>query len=351
MRALTVKPGEAGSGRLDDVPEPPEADGEVLVETLVVGVCGTDADIVAGNYGWAPPGRDRLVLGHESLGRVKAAPEGSGFSEGDLVVGIVRRPDPVPCPACAGGEWDFCQNGQYTERGIKSHDGYCSERYRITPDFLVKVDPALGTLGVLLEPTSVVAKAWEQLEHIGQRSKGWSPKTAVVTGAGPIGLLAAMIGRQRGLDVHVIDQVTSGPKPELVAGLGASYHTGAIGDAARSIDIVVECTGVGSLVFDAMSAVASGGVVCLTGVSSGGRSISVDAGTLNRSMVLENETVVGSVNANRRHYEAAAKALAAADRSWLEGLISRRVPLEHWDQALRRSPDDVKVVIDVASSS
>jgi threonine dehydrogenase-like Zn-dependent dehydrogenase len=204
---------------------------------------------------------------------------------------------------------------------------------------------------VLLEPTSVVAKAWEQLEHIGGRSKGWSPKTAVVTGAGPIGLLAAMIGRQRGLDVHVIDQVTSGPKPDLVAGLGASYHTGAIGDAASSIDIVVECTGVGSLVFDAMSAVASGGVVCLTGVSSGGRSISVDAGTLNRSMVLENETVVGSVNANRRHYEAAAKALAAADRSWLEGLISRRVPLEHWDQALRRSPDDVKVVIDVASSS
>jgi threonine dehydrogenase-like Zn-dependent dehydrogenase len=351
MRALTVKPGEAGSGRLDDVPEPPESDGEVLVETLAVGVCGTDADIVAGNYGWAPPGRDRLVLGHESLGRVKAAPAGSGFSEGDLVVGIVRRPDPVPCPACAEGEWDFCQNGQYTERGIKSHDGYCSERYRITPDFLVKVDPALGTLGVLLEPTSVVAKAWEQLEHIGGRSKGWSPKTAVVTGAGPIGLLAAMIGRQRGLDVHVIDQVTSGPKPDLVAGLGASYHTGAIGDAASSIDIVVECTGVGSLVFDAMSAVASGGVVCLTGVSSGGRSISVDAGTLNRSMVLENETVVGSVNANRRHYEAAAKALAAADRSWLEGLISRRVPLEHWDQALRRSPDDVKVVIDVASSS
>jgi threonine dehydrogenase-like Zn-dependent dehydrogenase len=351
MRALTVKPGEAGSGRLDDVPEPPETDGEVLVETLAIGICGTDADIVSGNYGWAPPGRERLILGHESLGRVVSAPSGSGFAQGDLVVGIVRRPDPVPCSACAVGEWDFCHNGQYTERGIKSHDGYCSERYRITPDFLVKVDPGLGTLGVLLEPTSVVAKAWEQVETIGGRSKGWQPEAVVVTGAGPIGLLAALLGRQRGLDVHVIDRVTSGLKPELVAGLGAHYHTGAIADAAKSIDAVIECTGVGSLVFDAMGAVSSGGVVCLTGVSSGGRSIAVDAGTLNRSMVLENEAVVGSVNANRRHYEAAAKALASADRNWLEGLISRRVPLERWEEALKRSDDDVKVVIDVASSS
>ncbi|MDE3085696.1 MAG: glucose 1-dehydrogenase [Acidobacteriota bacterium] len=346
MKALTVQPLTANSARLEDVPEPPESDGPVLVETLAVGVCGTDVEIVSGAYGWAPPGRDRLVLGHESLGRVLDAPAGAGVAAGDLVVGIVRRPDPVPCGNCAVGEWDFCRNGEYTERGIKARDGYCSERYRIEPDFVVKVDPGLGSSGVLLEPASVVAKAWEQVERIGGRAH-FAPRRALVTGAGPIGLLAALVGVQKGLDVHVLDQVTSGPKPQLVAALGATYHTGAVKDAGDAPDVVIECTGVGALVFDAMEHVGPGGVVCLTGVSSGGRSLDVDAGMLNRSMVLENESVVGSVNANRRHYEAGADALAAADRNWLERVVSRRVPIDDWGAALERRPDDVKVVIEL----
>ena len=348
MKALTVKPMEAGSARLDDVGDPPESDGPVLVETLAVGVCGTDVEIVSGAYGWAPEGRDRLVLGHESLGRVMEAPAGAPVAPGDLVVGIVRRPDPEPCDNCAVGEWDFCRNGQYTERGIKGHDGYCSERYRIHPDFAVKVDAGLGALGVLLEPTSVVAKAWEQIDRIGGRAH-WTPRHVVVTGAGPIGLLAALLGVQRGLDVHVFDQVTSGRKPDLVHAVGATYHTGPIEQSVPSPDVVVECTGVGALVFDAMEHLGPNGVACLTGVSSGTRALSVDASMLNRSMVLENQTVVGSVNANRRHYEAAAAALAAADRTWLDGLVTRRVPLERWADALDRRPDDVKVVIEVGT--
>src|ERR1039458_2266525 len=129
MKALTVIPLQAGTATLSDMPEPPESEGPVLVETLAVGVCGTDIEILSGEYGWAPPGEERLVLGHESLGRVLEAPAGAGLAEGDLVVGIVRRPDPVPCPSCGVLEWDFCRNGQYTERGIKEHHGYCSERY------------------------------------------------------------------------------------------------------------------------------------------------------------------------------------------------------------------------------
>jgi threonine dehydrogenase-like Zn-dependent dehydrogenase len=346
MKALTVIPRQPGTAALSDVDEPPTADGEVLVETVAVGICGTDAEILSGAYGWPPPGRDRLVLGHESLGRVLEAPPGGPVAPGDLVVGIVRRPDPVPCPNCAVGEWDFCRNGQYTERGIKAHDGYLSERYRITPDFVVKVDASLGELGVLLEPTSVVAKAWEQVDRIGSRAH-WEPRTAVVTGAGPVGLLAALLAVQRGLEVHVIDQMETGIKPDLVRSLGAQYHTGPISEACTAPDAIIECTGVGSLVFDAIEHVGPGGVVCLTGVSSGGRPIDVDAGSLNRSMVLENESVVGSVNANRRHYEAGAAALAKADRAWLERLITRRVPLREWSKALEREPDDVKVVVEV----
>ena len=161
MRAITVEPHRADSAQLEDVDDPDPRMGSVLCEAVAVGVCGTDIEITTGAYGWAPPGKTRLVLGHESLGRVVDPGPASGFAKGDLVVGIVRRPDSVPCPSCAVGEWDMCRNGQYTERGIKAVDGYMSERWRIEPEYAVRVAPELGTLGVLLEPTTVVAKAWE----------------------------------------------------------------------------------------------------------------------------------------------------------------------------------------------
>jgi len=159
MKAITVEPLTAETARLEDIPEPDSTQGSVLVEAIAVGFCGTDAEIVEGQYGWAPPGKARLVLGHESLGRVLDPGPTGALREGDLVVGIVRRPDPVPCPNCAVGEWDMCRNGQYTERGIKQIDGLMSERWRIEPEYAMKVDSSLGLLGVLLEPTTVVSKA------------------------------------------------------------------------------------------------------------------------------------------------------------------------------------------------
>ena len=352
MRAITVVPGRANSAALTDIPDLPDDPRTLLVRTLAIGICGTDAEIVSGQYGWAPPGRERLVIGHESIGEVLDAPDGSGLSAGDLVVGIVRRPDPVPCRYCAIDEWDMCANGQYTERGIKALDGYASERFRLEPAFAVRVDRGLGRLGVLVEPASVVAKAWEHAWRIGGRSKAWQPRTALVTGAGPIGLLAALMGRQRGLDVHVFDQVTEGPKPQLVRDLGATYHGGgleALGDL--SPDVIIECTGASPVVADAVTRSAPSGIVCLAGVSSGGHEIRLDLGDVNRRMVLENDVVFGSVNANRAHYEAGAAALAAADRAWLARLVTRRVPIERWSEALTRQKDDVKVVVEFAAAS
>ena len=348
MKAITVVPGKANSVNLEQFDEPAAGEGSVLVETIAVGICGTDLEITSGEYGWAPPGHERLVLGHESIGRVRDAPSGSGLAEGDYVVGIVRRPDPVPCYNCAAGEWDFCRNGQYTEHGIKSLDGFMREHYRADAEALVKIDAKLGELGVLLEPTSVVAKAWEQAEHVGARAT-WHPRVAVITGAGPIGLLAALIGVQKGLEVHVFDQVTEGLKPDLVRQLGATYHTGPIEQSVEGPDVIIECTGVPTLVFDAIEHVGSGGVVCLTGVSPTGRSLTIDAGIVNRSMVLSNEGVVGSVNANRRHYEQAAAALAGADAGWLGRLITRKVPIDDFAQAFDRQPDDVKVVLQISA--
>jgi threonine dehydrogenase-like Zn-dependent dehydrogenase len=350
MRALTTVPGIPNSARIEDMAEPPLSDGDVLVRTLALGVCGTDREILAGEYGWAPPGQDRLVVGHESLGLVEQAPGGCGLMPGDLVVGIVRRPDPVPCMACAAGEWDMCRNGRYTERGIKERHGYGAERFRVEPEFAVKIDPALGHLGVLLEPASVLAKAWDHTWHIGRRSQSWHPQTLLVTGAGPIGLLAALLGAQRGLDVHVLDRHAEGTKVDLVRRLGGTYQTGGLEiiDRLRP-DILMECTGAPAVIVEVLGRTAPAGIVCLVGVTAPGQEFSLDVGLVNRTLVLDNDAIFGAVNANRKHYEIAADALQRADRAWLGRLITRRVPVNQWTDAAQRRPGDIKVVIDFAS--
>ena len=349
MRAITVSPGVAHSARLDDVPDPPLSDGAVLVRTVALGVCGTDREILSGAYGTAPPGEPRLVLGHESLGEVESAPEGCGLARGDLVVGIVRRPDPVPCMACAAGEWDMCRNGLYTERGIKEANGFAAERFRTPPALAVRVDPGLESCGVLLEPASIAAKAWEHIERIGARAL-WQPRRLLVTGAGPIGLMAAMMGVQRRLEVHVLDRVTEGAKPAAVRSLGAVYHTSAPETLGFAPDVVIECTGAAPVVMAAIGCVARAGIVCLTGLAGGERRLPVDVNALDRLLVLENAVVFGSVNANRRHYEQAAAALARAERAWLEGVITRRVPLERWHEAYDRAPGQIKTVLEFGAA-
>jgi len=338
MRAMTVIPGQPDSAELTDLPDPEPRDGELLVEPLYLGVCGTDREILEGAHGEPPPGHERLVLGHELLGRVR--------DSGELVAGIVRRPDPVPCACCAQGEWDMCRNGQYTERGIKALDGYGAELVTLEEDFAIPVPAELGTLGVLTEPASILAKAWEQIDRISTRACS-AHERALIIGAGPIGLLAALMGAQRGLEVHVLDRAAEGAKPEAVLSLGGRYYVGDVTEIAEEIqpDIVVECTGVAELVAGAMQHTAPGAIVCLTGVAAS-RSLSVDIGALNNELVLENDVVFGSVNANRRHFEQAVRALTDADQDWLRRLITRTVPLDRWPEALEKRDDDIKVLVE-----
>jgi len=338
---VTIEPGKPGSVALEQVDDPVPDPSAVLVRALAIGVCGTDRELIDGVYGEAPSGRARLVLGHESLGRVLSAPLGSALAPGDLVVGVVRHPDPVPCGNCALGEWDMCRNGRFTERGIKQADGFSSERWQADPGFLVKVDPNLGLAAVLLEPASVIAKAWEHIDRISARSRR-SPQRVLVTGAGPVGLLAALIGVQRGLEVHLHDHNDQGPKPRLAGALGAHYHV----DFPRiESDLVIECTGSPGIVAQALERSAPGGIVCLTGLSGSRHGPCIDLAALNQSMVLENRVLFGTVNANLRHYRAAAASLAHADRAWLEQLITRRVPLGQWQEAYEKRRGDVKTVL------
>ena len=169
----------------------------------------------------------------------------------------------------------MCRNGQYTERGIKERDGYGAERYLLEPDFAIKVDPALGFLGVLLEPTSVVAKAWDHIERIGARARSWRPQRVLVTGAGPVGLLAAMIGAPAGPgDAPLRPRDTRRRSRSWCADLGATYHVRATHRAEgartrRHGRVHRRGRGGGRRHERAWRATA---VVCLAGVSSGGRS-------------------------------------------------------------------------------
>ena len=178
-RAITLDPGTPDSADLEELPEPGPEEGAILVDGVALGICGTDAEIVRGDYGEAPPGSDRLILGHESLGRVAEAPEEAASRPATSSWGSSAVP--TRCRAVVrGGEWDFCRNGQYTERGIKALHGYGSERWRIEPEFVVTLDPALGQLGVLIEPMTIVAKAWEQIDRVIARAT-IGPERVLVT--------------------------------------------------------------------------------------------------------------------------------------------------------------------------
>jgi threonine dehydrogenase-like Zn-dependent dehydrogenase len=235
----------------------------------------------------------------------------------------------------------MCLNGLYTERGIKQADGFAAERWTASPAFLVKVPPELGLAAVLLEPASILAKAWQQIERIGERSR-WKPRRVLVTGAGPVGLMAALMGLQRGLEIHVTDHNETGPKPELVARLGAGYH---IDFPPFEPDVVIECTGSPKVIANAVLHSAPGSIVCLAGLGTKSKDDAFDVAALNELMVLQNRVVFGTVNANLGHYRAAAQALAAADRGWLDAILTRKVPLERWGEAYEKRRGDVKTVL------
>jgi threonine dehydrogenase-like Zn-dependent dehydrogenase len=345
---MSVVPGEPSSARVVELPEPHEEDGALLVAGRLLGVCSTDREIAVEGYGEPPAGEARLVIGHESLGEVLDAPADCGFAPGDRIAAIVRRPDPVPCPACAVGEWDMCRNDLFSERGIVGRHGYGSERWRVEPEFAVVIPAALGDLGVLLEPASVLAKAWEQIDRISRRAF-FAGQRALVTGAGPIGLLATLLGVQRGYEVHVVDLATGGRKRDLVEALGAKYHSGDAVDVDVQADVVVECTGLGFVARATIGKLANAGIVCLAGIAHHKPTMDTDATALNRTMVLRNQLLFGTVNAARRHWEQAATSLGTADPDWLSGLITRRVPLDRWSDALDKETEDVKVVVDLSA--
>lgn len=352
---MSVNPNRAGNCRITEVAKPDVVSDAALIQVLSVGLCGTDRELLGGEYGEAPPGYDHLIIGHESLGRVVATP-GGPVSPGDLVVAIVRRPDPQPCSNCAAGEWDMCLNGLYTEHGIKAAHGFLTEFYAESPQYLVRLPERFIKVGMLLEPLSIIEKAVEQIKRTQSRLL-WAPKKALVFGAGTIGLFAALLLRLDGLTVYLYSRGDGGQGKAVGESAGAQFFSSdkytidALRREIGSVDIVIEATGYSPYAFEAMHLVGPNGIVCLTGVSAGSRRLTIDASHLNLEMVLENKVVFGTVNANRRHFESGVAHLDAIEARWpglLERMITRRVPLEGLNAGVLDQPGGLKVVVDIA---
>ncbi len=360
MRAVSVTPGQKRSAVLREVPAPLYGPQEVLVRVIDVGVDATDAEIDEGLYGEAPPGEDVLIIGHESLGRVERV--GTAVRElrhGDLVVATVRRPG--ECLNCRIGESDMCRDGDYTERGIRGAHGFMADYYVDRPEFLVRLPPAFRAVGVLLEPLSIAEKAVVQSFAV-QRRLRWEPKRALVLGAGPIGLLAALVLRTlRGLEVTVVGREVleaSAPKHEIVRRIGARYVSTLAVPVLElprrfgAVDLIIEATGHPQVALDAAQILGRNGVLCLLGIPGRDETALLPAARLIRGLVLGNQVVLGSVNASRRYFDLGIQHLGEFERRWpglLPRLITRRLPLEDFREALESRHENIKVVLEGGS--
>jgi threonine dehydrogenase-like Zn-dependent dehydrogenase len=359
MRALAVFP-ERRELRMIDVPAPArQGERDVLVRVREVGVCGTDRDIIAFEYGTPPPGTDRLVLGHEALGEVVEV--GSAvrtLAPGDLVALTVRRPcTDEDCVACRVGRQDFCISGGFIERGIKGADGFMTELVVEEERYLVRVPPALVDVGVLIEPLSVSAKAAFDMDAILRRYP-WEPLRlrALVLGAGPIGLLSAMMLVARGARTFVYSrEPADGDRAELIRSFGAEYISA--GDAPLDklparvgrVDVMFEAVGTAWVAFGALAALAPNGVCILSGFPSARGPIEIGLDGIMRDIVLKNQVVFGTVNASRGAFEAAVRQLEqfmGLFPTALRSLITHRAKLEDVPELLRR-PRGIKQVVEL----
>jgi threonine dehydrogenase-like Zn-dependent dehydrogenase len=368
VKAIAVRPGQPNSIHLAEIPKPqlgevPNGRG-VLARMLRVGVDATDREINSAEYGAAPAGSDILVLGHESFAVVEAVGANvTEFAPGDYVVFMVRR------PGCSVydriGYQDLTTDEEYFERGISKLHGYLTEYVVDSADYAILVPPGLRHVGVLLEPTSVAEKAIRQAYQAQRRLGVWRPGRAVVLGAGPLGLLATMALRVRGLEVVTY---ALAPKPnrnaELVEQLGARYASAKetslkqVAAELGNVDLMVEATGFSPLVFEAMERLGKNGVLVLTGIAGGDRKAdAVHADHILQSFVLGNKVVVGSVNAAHEDFEQGVADFALAEArwpGWLAQLLTHPVEgLGRYDEMIRllaEAREAIKVFVNVSPS-
>ena len=340
---------------------------DVKLRMLEVGVCGTDKEICAFDYGTPPDGSDFLILGHESLGEVvEVGPGVGGLKPGDMVVPTVRRPcHHAHCLACQADQQDFCYTGDFTERGIKMRHGFMTEFVVDDQRFMNRVPAKLREVGVLVEPLTIAEKALTQVWHVQQRLPWACPvepgkerghcHTAVVLGAGPVGLLGAMALCAADFETFVYSRdTTDSPKAQLVHSIGATYISAGetsveqLAERVGNIDVVYEAAGASQVAFDTIKVLGINGIFVFTGVPGRKGPINVDADQLMRNLVLKNQDVFGTVNAGRDAFEGAIRDLDQFMQRWpdaVRALITGRFPMEEHRELLLGRAGGIKNVI------
>jgi glucose 1-dehydrogenase len=360
MKAIVATPRVAKSTHLRDMPDPPLGRGQVAVKTIRVGLCATDAEIDHGVYGEAPEGSEFLILGHENFGVVEEVGKGvKGWKAGDLVVARVRRPCGA-CAHCTRGENDMCSSGCYTERGIMRHHGFMSEFYVESPRYLHRIPKRVRDVAVLLEPMSVVEKGVDHAFLLQRRMHGWKPRLGLALGAGPIGLLAAAVMRVRGLRTVVTGrEAPTDLRAQIARQLGAEYIAVAsrtLADVVKEIgepDLIMEATGSSEVAFDAMQVMGRNGVLCLLSVTGGDRQRPEPTDRINQRVVLGNQVIFGSVNANARHFDAGVRDFVAIEKKWpgvLQRLLTNPLPWQDHRTWFDRRGGDIKATLEISSS-
>ena len=358
MKAIVVRPHVRDSIHMSDMPDPELGPVDVAVRMIRVGLCATDAEIEHGIYGEAPEGSEFLILGHENFGVVEdVGRRVKGWKPGDFVVARVRRPCGA-CAHCTCGENDMCTSGHYSERGIMRRHGFMSEFYVESPQFLHRIPKRVRDVAVLLEPMSVVEKGIDHAFLLQRRMNGWTPRLGLALGAGPIGLLAAAVMRIRGLRTVVVGrEEPTDLRAQIVRQLGAEYLSVAnrtLFDVVKEIgepDLIMEATGSSQVVFDAMQVLSKNGVLCLLSVTSGERQNPEPTDLINQRVVLGNQVIFGSVNANARHFDAGVKDLVAIEKTWpgvLQRLLTNPIPWQDHRAWFTNRGRDIKATLEIA---
>jgi glucose 1-dehydrogenase len=343
VQALVTQPGQTHTTHIEDVPAVEAREGEVLVRTLEVGVCGTDREISEGLFGVAPEGEQLLVLGHEALAVVER--DGYGFTRGELVTATVRR-SCGHCMACAEGSPDSCLSGDYSERGITRLHGYDRELVAEDPQQLIAIPKSLGRLGVLAEPTSICERALRHARTIGGRQP-WQLERALVIGAGAIGLLTTYLLRLADVEVWT---ASLEPGNELVEQSGARYastHGTELAELGK-FDLVIEAAGNAQTMAQTLGLLRRSGVACLLGIDPHVQTVELDGRLLGVDTILENHVLFGSVNAHRQDWLAAVADLDRARERWpeaLEQFVTLRVPLDRFAEAFEHRGGKATLVL------
>lgn len=370
MKAIAVKPSTREVGLVDHAEPTLVRRNDVKLKMLDVGVCGTDREICAFDYGTPPFGSERLVIGHESLGQVlELGPDVVGIREGDLVVPMVRRPCAhADCAACSSGRQDFCYTGEFRERGIKECHGFMTEYVVDDASYMNVVPRELRDVAVLVEPLTIAEKALEQLAQVQLRLPWVVSKEpgapigaghkAVVLGAGPVGLLGAMALLVNGFETYVYSRSRKpNDKADLVESLGAKYVASeevdgnGLAKAVGNIDLVYEAVGASQISFEVMKVLGTNGVFIFTGVPGRKAPIQVDTDLLMRNLVLKNQVVFGTVNAGKQTFQHAIRDLGTFVERFpkaVSALITGRFPVEAHRELLLGRATGIKNVIQFA---